>query len=160
MKSKLIVKVTFAILVLLNLVLIFLIVGKPVGPEMMGRNEGLVNVISDMLALDEAQKSSFETSAKTHSEAMMKLSHQQMKATQDYFFLLKSEGINAQEKTVALEKIKQIEGEKIRITFDHFEELKSICTKEQLSKFPEVVDQVIPMILGNRKNNSLPPRDK
>ncbi|PZX50616.1 periplasmic heavy metal sensor [Algoriphagus chordae] len=160
MKNLLTVKVSFAILVLLNLVLIFLLVVKPAGPPMRGQNNDLVDMISTKLKLDESQKSSYEALAKVHSEEMMKLDHRQMEATNTYFQLLKSDQLDEQEKSVALEKIKQIQGEKIRITFDHFEELKLICHADQLSDFNEVVDELIPAILGGRKNNSPPPRDK
>lgn len=160
MKNTLIVKASFAILVLLNLVLIFLLVAKPAGPGMPGRNDNMGKVIVEKLNFDEAQRLEFELSAKKHSKEMMKLNQQQMKAMKDYFTLLKSDIIDPHEKSASLEKLKQIESDKVSITFIHFEELKSICNEDQLANFQEVVDHVIPMLLGNSKNNLRPPRDK
>lgn len=160
MKSNLMIKIGFASLVLLNLVLIFLLVVKPAGPGMKGRNVTMEKIISDKLNFDEAQRLLFVASAKSHNEEMMKLNHQQMKAMNEYFSLLKSEQIDEDQKATAFENLKEIEGKKVSITYNHFEELKSICKEDQLSEFDEVVNQVIPMLLGSGKNIPPPPRDK
>ena len=70
--------------------------------------------------------------AEKHRKSMRKIKSSQKELVKEYFSLLSTEDPSSNFREVLLEKISESETKKITLTYQHFEELKSICTDEQL----------------------------
>lgn len=99
-------------------------------------------LIIEKLQLNDAQIEQFEQSKRKHRQGMNYFDQEAAQLHATYFSLLKTDTYNEAEKD-SLEKIlAQNQTQKDSITFLHFEELKSICTKEQLPKFNILIEEI------------------
>jgi hypothetical protein len=134
-------------LLVLNLVLI----GCYIFPDLMKRKghmppPPLRGAIVHQLHFEKAQAEAFKESAEQHKETIQALEEQRASAVRSYFQgLYKTQSDSVQQ--VLLTKIQDIEKNKIEVTYQHFEDLKAICTEEQLPLFPGALDEVLNHIL-------------
>ncbi|WP_339756299.1 hypothetical protein [Algoriphagus aquimarinus] len=156
MNNKNIYKIGLIVMILINGVLIFMMLRGPKMPP--PRQNGLMEVISKKLDLDSNQKAEYFELAKDHSRSVADVEAKQKRLMKNYFeFLDKADATGQAE---ILEQIEELEGEKISVTYQHFEDLKSICSKDQLAHFEEIIEDVLRVIVNDQKINSLPPRDR
>lgn len=149
-------KYAIAGLVLLNLALIgFFILSKPLPPQPLHGDFGIQ--APRILHLNAEQRKAFRFSADSHHRKMQALSLRQKELLAHYFQQIvdSSQTDNA----LLLQKAEQLEREKIEITYQHFEEVKSILKPEQLPYFKEFMQAVLDVMSTNSKKNAPPPKD-
>ena len=100
------------------------------------------------LGLNTDQQTKLKTLADKHHEASQKI-RGEIKDARDHFFeLIKQPNVDDSTKNkasaVVAAKLQELE----LLTFDHFRQVRLICTPEQQKKFDEVLNEVIRMIGG------------
>ncbi len=152
-------KVGFILMILLNAVLIFLLLKPhPLHPPQHAKGS-FKDKIRNTLMLDDQQQDRFEELAKEHHDTMMKINKEQKELVRTYFNFLKTEGAQVWNQGELMKQIQQFESKKVEATFQHFQDLKGICTKDQLTRFDEIIDEITSVLLNNKQNNQPPPRD-
>lgn len=111
----------------------------------------------EILNLDKTQDKVFFELVKNHKQKMKVFNQKQKELLKPYFdSLIDSTG---QPQNV-IEKVEQLERQKIESIYQHFQDIKSILKKEQLSGFEEFMDVTIKRILPDAKENPHPPKPK
>lgn len=143
-------KVGFFILIAMNVLLVLVFTLKP-APSHQRRDKK--DELGNELRLSEEQKLAFDEMVINHREAIHHLENQERELLSSFFEQLSPENQN-ENKEALLQEILQVEKDKIMITFNHFEELRGICSEEQLTKFDKVIQQAFPMMKnsGERPN--------
>jgi len=123
--------------------------GPPGGPHHRGPGpKGLKHFAERELNLDAEQARQVDKLAIEHHRQMKNLMYEQRKVLAKYFESLSEETL---ENAKLLERAGQIEQEKIQITYQHFQDIKSILREDQKAAFPRVMDEAMNKLL-------LPPR--
>lgn len=149
-----------AVLVLINIALAIFIFNLPIPHQ----GHKLLDQVPKILNLDEAQTDKFKGMAKGHHEKMSKLEREQRVLIsahfgQLYFKPIRQENIGKQQKDLNLEKITALELDKINLTYEHFEEVKSLLTANQLPYYKNFVEKATHSILTKSKKERRPPKD-
>lgn len=151
-------KIGFAILLVINISLIVLFTTKPRPPAHlrgMERKMGIKDDIIQDLAFDDDQMVVFEELVNNHRSAIRELRKKESTLMESYFDQLSSR-TGDKSKEAVLNEIMQLKREKIAVTFSHFEEVKSICNKEQLAKFDLVLKQIVPKMINSSERRGKP----
>ncbi len=149
-------KIGMILMLVINGVLIFMMLR---GPKLPPPNEaGLMEKISEKLELNEQQKTKYFELALDHSKEVAKLEAKQKKMVKDYFDKLKTNDSSGKEQVLA--QIESLEGDKIKVTYQHFEELKSLCNESQLAHFEEIISDVLRVLVSDQKQPNMPPRNR
>ena len=136
MKKDTLYKLIIGILLLLNLLQIgFFLVGKKPPPP--NRNQGFDAV--KILHLDKQQADQFLEISISHHEKMVKLQDLQKLATEKYFK-------NPTEAELAA--LKNIQSKKLKVTNEHYEEVKGILKPEQLPYFHTFKEKALQIIIN------------
>ena len=135
-------------MVLLNIAMVlFFFLTKPDPP----RGDGARNFRSkaiEILQLDTNQRATFVQLAEQHNQQMEAISEQQRVRLKPYFGSL----VDAVSDTTALiQEVAQLEREKVEVTYQHFQEVRSILTEEQLPYFAQFVSQALDILLLDTK---------
>lgn len=119
------------------------------------------------LDLNEDQQNKLHTLAKEHHEQSEKIK-EQIKKSRENFFNLISQSKNDSSKNIdslrltflseTTTKLRELE----QLTFDHFKQIRAICTPQQQKKFDEIIEDVLQMIAsgppqGPQGNDHMPP---
>jgi len=144
MNSKLF-KIGFFVLLVINMGLVALFVFRP-KPHM--REKGAREQIIQKLDLTEAQEKQFGEMVAAHRQAVRALMSEERTLVRSYFEQLSSTS-GSEEKQVLLQQIMMLKEDKIVLTYDHFEALKSLCNEEQLARFDEVIADIIPRLAND-----------
>lgn len=158
MKKRTTYAIGFVIMIILNGVLIFLMLRGPIlpPPPPSGPAKGgdLQGKISKELGLNFEQQETYAALAKEHRFAMDQLEKDQKEVIKSYFnSLIEDEGNTA----IMLEKIEQYESDKITLTYQHFEQLKALCSEDQKTQFKLIMKDIIAVLVGPEINNRPPP---
>lgn len=150
-------------MLLMNGVLIFLLLQKPMGPpkrSASGPNKlgNVKELIHKQLEFDDNQIRQFEVLAKEHFEGLRAVSRKQKDVARRYFSQLKESETDTALTQSLLDELQLIESEKLILTFSHFEDIKALCTPEQLSRFDSIVDEMMVILLNDQRNMPPPPR--
>lgn len=117
-------------------------------------NDGLRAI--DTLKLDKQQHAVFLVSAQRHEAKMEEIVDKQADLLHPYFNQL----VNQAEIDADLFSTYQtLEIEKIKATFQHFQEIKDILKPEQQADFELFMGRMLPKILPKPKKNNHPPKD-
>jgi hypothetical protein len=144
-------------LVLLNLaILAFFILTKPRPPRQTPPHNFRSHAVN-ILHLNTEQEAIFNNMAKDHHQKMDALDRLQQELLLPYFQSLSISTIQVDEEMV-LNEIQQLEKEKIQVTHQHFQDLKSILTSEQLPYFEVFTQEFINHVLLGGKKHSPPPK--
>ena len=135
-------------MVLLNIALVlFFFLTKPDPPRGDGARNFRPKAI-EILQLDTNQRATFVQLAERHNQQMEALSEQQRARLKPYFGSL----VDAVSDTTALiQEVAQLERDKVEVTYQHFQEVRSILTEEQLPYFEQFVSQALDILLLNRE---------
>lgn len=114
--------------------------------------------ISQKLGLSEEQKMQYHTLARQHREAMNGIDKLNMDIAKDYYSTLKIG--NESDSDSLLQKLLELERSKQQLTYHHFADLKALCTPEQLPKFNTIIDNILQVLIPEKKKNQHPPRDR
>ena len=147
-----------ALLTILNIALLVTIWQKPMKrPDHMPDGGPGKRIVAD-LQLTAVQEKEFEKLKEEHHSAMMRLQENGRQIRDELFELLKQENpdMNFVKKKVQLIAKNQEEIE--LVTFEHFQQVRKLCTMEQKKKFDEIIKDVLhsmarPGRPGNRPND-------
>ncbi len=142
------------LLLLLNLgTLFFVLISRqqtPPPPEH-GR-AGFDDMVIRTLQLSPEQVDRFEKLKHQHHEAMMQLDDNTAMPFRQYFGLLQQPAPNSLLKDSLEQAILLLYRNKLRLTYDHFQQLKAICTPEQQSRFDQLIPFLMQVMTPERKN--------
>lgn len=111
--------------------------------------------VIDKLKLTDGQIKQFNIMKREHHQDIIRVDAEMRSIYERYFYLL-TDTANSSDKDSLEVILSNKQKEKIQITYHHFDNLKSICTKEQQEKFKELVPLLMHVI--NPQKNPVPPR--
>ncbi len=154
MKTSTFFNTGFFILLVLNIIAItLLILGRP---QLLQARMELKDRIARELRFDAEQKKTYFSLIEEYQQAMSELNQQQQSLSAKYFDRLKEEGQRTESERLRIH-IAQMEAQKMVITYNHFLQIKGICSLEQLSYFPKVVDRTLEPMLFQDRGRDMPP---
>jgi len=106
--------------------------------------------ITEVLQLNQVQIRQFNIMKREHHQEMIRVDREMQSTYEKYFYLLSDTG-NILEKDSLETVLGNNQKEKIQITYQHFNELKSICTSEQKEKFKELIPLLMQVIDPKKK---------
>lgn len=129
----------FALILIINLgTLVFFWLGHLHEQRMLDGPQ-LKEVIADELNFDEQQRNKFEVFVKEHQDKSAQIRRKIEKAKITYYQLNSPESI----KIAHLMDLTNAYGELDQLNFKHFQDIRSICSKEQSKKFDVLMQQII-----------------
>lgn len=146
-------KIAIIVLLLLNLgTLGYLFMGnkRPMHGPPPG-HEGPAGLIIERLQLDEEQQQKFEEQRFEHQSKIRAVRKESGELHDALFSLLKNEAIDSIKKDSLQNAIRLVEIKKDEITFEHFQQLKSILKPEQLPLFDGLIEEI-----GRRLTDNAP----
>lgn len=150
----------FAILslIVLNLaVLAFFLFVKPKPPHRPPPGQDMRSELIAVFGFTEEQEVSFKLFADKHHKKMQAIREEQNKLVPRYFEDL-VQNVSDSKKEETLIKFKELEQEKLEVTYQHFEEIKGMLNKEQEPHFQEFMHRVLKRISSPSKKNPPPPK--
>ena len=102
---------------------------------------------TEIMNLDKGQNEKFFKLADTHMTEMKALEKSQRELLATYFENIMQRSDNTKNQDSLLQKVQIIEKEKVKSTYQHFEDIKSILRPEQLDDFKKFVEQALGRIL-------------
>ncbi|MEZ4850475.1 MAG: hypothetical protein R3B93_18060 [Bacteroidia bacterium] len=147
---------TWGLLFLNIAVLTFFLLTKP-HPRPHQSPDGFQSEVVEILNLNSQQAATFKELAQEHNQKMESINEQQKNLLPPYFESLSDLSINIDRDSI-LNDFQQLERKKIEVTFQHFQDLKSILDEEQLPYFDRLIGRLIDRLL--LKNSSGPPPPK
>lgn len=131
------------ILIILNLALIFFLVAGPLRkPPRMDREGNPGNYLTEKLKFTEQQKTEFDKLREAHHDSVKSLKERGKELREKFYDGLKSNTENKITDSLSLmiaENQKQIE----LVTYQHFKDVKQLCTDEQKTIFNNIIQDVI-----------------
>ncbi|MHA8050499.1 hypothetical protein V7S79_05245 [Aquirufa sp. ROCK-SH2] len=129
----------FALILIINLgTLVFFWLGHLHEQRMLDGPQ-LKEVIADELNFDEQQRNKFEVFVKEHQDKSAQIRRKIEKAKITYYQLNSPESI----KIAHLMDLTNAYGELDQLNFKHFQDIRSICSKEQSTKFDVLMQRII-----------------
>jgi len=147
-------KILILLLLLINLgTLTFLWMGPhhhlppmpPPGPGMEGHGEGAGRYLSQSLQLNEDQDDQYHRMQRQHHETVMGIRDQMRSQKQRlYAFMQTTDSSKSQpEAKRIIDSIAAEQGLIEQVTYDHFKELRALCTPVQQHKFDSVIGEAL-----------------
>lgn len=149
---------TWGLLFLNIAVLSFFLLTKP-GPRQHPPSNNFQAEVIEILNLNNQQVFTFRKLGGEHNQKMKSINEQQAKLLPPYFESLTNLSENI-DKNDILNQFQQLEREKIEVTYQHFQHLKSLLNEEQLPLFDEFIQKFIDNILLKKEQNRPPPRPR
>ncbi|PIB34915.1 hypothetical protein BFP72_05655 [Reichenbachiella sp. 5M10] len=145
-------KIGFFVLLVINITWVSLFLFRPKPPQ---RQNDIKDKISEELNLNEDQKRIYDGMAMQHRHTLRGIDLQERELIKAFFNQLLTNGTTAKE-NVQLDKILQLEEEKIMVTYRHFEELKGLCDEKQSLHFDSVLKSILPLLLEDDQQGKRP----
>ncbi|RNC85762.1 MAG: hypothetical protein ED557_03020 [Balneola sp.] len=147
------------ILFILNGILIALVLQKPAYPIPQEAKQGELKLrIGEQLNLSEQQVQDHRRLADEHFRGMRRLTEQQKRLARDYFSSLSRIDANSSDTSDVLDEISELEAQKIQLTYEHLNDIKSLLDEDQLPLFDSILDEILKVMLNDQKNAPPPPR--
>ena len=151
MKRETLLTVAVIALLLLNFgTLGFLLLRRPPHPDGPGGPGRFGRHIVEQLHLTTEQQRQFEQLKSAHHEQMLASDRAYRDALQRYFALLKNDEIPVAQRDSLLAQLAQIQQTKATVTFQHFADLKALCTPEQQADFEALLPDLMQVIAPER----------
>lgn len=148
-------KWTTVFLLIFNLgMLTFFLATKPSHPN----EDRFRKTVKEKLNLNSSQEKLFLKSAEKHTERITALNNQQKELWIAYFNTLKTPAPSAKKDSISMD-LQRIELQKIKVTYQHFEEVKSFLKPSQMDGFEIFLDRLLERITKKDKNIPRPPKD-
>lgn len=148
MKKEKLLTISVVILLLLNLgTLGFLFLSGPPPHFWHSRHEPTDKLIVTVLNLTDVQEAQFEKMRQEHHEAMIALDEENRHLVKQYFDLINAANSDTLLKDSLGKQIGVNHVKKASITFNHFEQLKMICTPEQKKRFEALLPKLIFLLI-------------
>ena len=150
------------ILVILNLgMLITFWVSRPRGPHPDGRkpDKNGINMerpgnpgefLETELGFNDEQSSRYKELRKEHREKADEIISETRKLKDSFFELLSQPDADSGEVTEMANEIGAKQTELDLLTFNHFKEVRAICTDEQKKKFDDIIEEVLKGMAGTK----------
>ncbi len=146
------------ILFILNGILIALVLQKPAQPIPQGGNPGELKLkIGEQLNLSDQQIQEHHRLADEHARGLRRLSEQQKRLARNYFSLLSDSDVDSSQASDLLDEISNLEAQKIQLTYEHLDDIKSFLSEEQLPLFDSILDEILKVMLNDQRNSPPPP---
>lgn len=146
-------RIGFFVLLVINVALVMFFISMPKPPSP-GAN--IMEEVSSKLGFNEEQKNRFVAMAKLHREQMMALNKQERELTRKYFSHLRQEDQEGQLQDL-VNSIQTVQESKLKLTYNHFEEVKTICNADQIAHFDDLLDDIMRVLTGE---NNRPARQR
>lgn len=115
------------------------------------------------LKFDDKQKDQLHQLANEHHRQAEKIQMQIRDARDSFFQMLKQPEINDSAKKIMSANIAAKLQELDLLTFDHFKQVRSICSPDQQKKFDEIIQNVLQMMAPPNEHDAMhrppPPND-
>ncbi len=147
---------TFGLLFLNIGVLAFFLLAKP-GPRPPASPANFRGEVIKILDLNSEQERTFTALAEDHNRKMNSLNEQQRKLLRPYFENLNSPDVRINKEDV-LNQVQQLEGEKMEVTYQHFQDLKSILSESQLPHFERFIRRFMDRVFSSPEKSTPPPK--
>lgn len=134
----------------------FLLAKPPRRPQPTFKNNR--SEVIEMLHLNNQQAIQLNKLADVHKQKMQEISEHQAKLLLPYFESLVSAS-QVIEKDSLFKEYQQSEREKIELTYQHLQEIKSLLEEDQLPDFKEFMTKTTNRLLLGNKKNPPPPQD-
>ena len=164
-KQKRILLVVITILVLLNLTTIFLLwIGKPKRmmdrTEMPGHQKGRIEqLLKKELSFSDQQIEKYIVVRKTHQEKMIELNQAIRKIKKEMFDQILNDYYNKIIRDSLLNRSLEKQREIEELTFEHFLDLKEICSDDQEKELKKIMHKIFgPPHLRSNREGSHPPK--
>ncbi|MES3018617.1 MAG: Spy/CpxP family protein refolding chaperone [Bacteroidota bacterium] len=151
MRKERLLWILIMILIAVNAATLFFIV---TGPPAEGGKKFDRTIIRE-LSLTEEQVAQFEIMKRAHHQEITQLDGEMRSTYEKYFYLL-AEPTDSLAKDSLENILSTKQKEKIQITYQHFNDLRKICTPEQREKFKDLVPILMHVITPQK--NPRPPR--
>lgn len=152
-KSQLYKWSTFFLLLINFGMLTFFFSTKPSHPN----EDRFRKTVKEELNLNSTQEKLFLRSAEKHEEIITNLNKQQEALWIVYFNTLKTTATSAKKDSISMD-LQRIEFQKIDVTYQHFEEVKSFLNQSQMDGFEIFLDRILERITRKEKNPR-PPKE-
>jgi len=147
-------KGAFFVMLLLNITnLLFIAFGPHHPPPNHTRTHphAFLQQAIQMLGLDAEQEILFKESAQKHSSSTKAIEEQQEKVGQEYFHTLLETNDEVEDSLV--HQLQQLEKDKIVITYEHFEEVKTLLNPNQQANFSKFLDKALQILIIHSDKN-------
>lgn len=122
--------------------------GQPLPP--LPPNVGFKFEVMKTLHFDEEQSAVYDEMTKRHHEAMVQVEEQRSQLLAAYFnSLLNDVEVDT---TTFYAELESLEKQRISITYNHFEEIKSLCSEDQLDDYKKIVSKAVKRLLTQQDN--------
>lgn len=111
-----------------------------------GNQPALVDFLVTELGLDSAQKKQLIVLRDEHRQKMQTIRRNNRDAKNAFFDLLQQEDLSDTALAAAAKEAARYDAETDRLTFRHFQQIRSLCNAEQKIKFQSVIRQVLRMM--------------
>ncbi len=109
------------------------------------------------LALNVVQQKEYKAMVDDHRKQSKQL-NEQIRALKDSFFeLLTHENINDSNKNMMATRIAALDQQLDLLTFDHFKQVRKICTLDQQQKFDKIIKDILRMMGRPAPRGNHPP---
>lgn len=138
---------TWALLVINAAVLSFFLLTKPhpKGEGPVG-NRSLQNEAVQILQLDEEQHKVFLQLAADHIQQLISIEQEEREDLKRYFDQLLQESDDTPHAKL-LEQVRLLEGNKVKITYEHFQEIKALLRPDQQENFEHFMKKALRLLL-------------
>lgn len=150
-------KIAFFAMLLLNVFVIGMLFLKPQKPNhpKKQRTGIVIKHAQEIMQLDDAQVASFKKLANKHRNGMKELDAKQRKFLKPYFQNI--DNTNSMD-SATLQKAGNYQSEKIKLTLEHFKEIKSILREDQYDGFNTFIKKASVILLSTSKRGARPRR--
>jgi protein CpxP len=157
-KETLLTTAVFALLLLNFGTLFFLFSHK--GPGGPGKGpRPLDRDIVEKLHLNTEQQAKFEQLKKAHHDQMEQSNRDYRAALSNYFALLKNDSVAQGQRDSLQTILTQIQKNRVDVTFQHFNDLKTLAGPENKGNFEVLLPDLMQVILPRRDRSGPPPRN-
>ena len=152
MKQNLLFKILVGTMVVLNLVLLGFIFWPDNSGPRRHRPPGkpIPELVAEILNFSEEQKDQYKKMGRTHHQAITKLRRQKDEAVVNFLEASTRDSVDKSLNT-KMERILEIEEERILLTYQHLEDIKNLCNDEQLKDFSKVINAMFKAPAGGRR---------
>lgn len=153
MKKETLLTVAVIALLLLNFgILGFLLLRRSGPPEAGGRRK-LDRQIVETLQLTSTQQQQFDQLKSAHHALMVANNQAYRVALGHYFDLLKNDTVVPAQRDSLQAILTKLQNERVDVTFQHFTDLKNLCTAEQRPSFNELLPNLLQVMLPPKRPN-------
>ncbi len=149
---------TFSLL-LLNLGLIAFLLLRPPGPPNHRLPGKAIKGANSVFEFDETQRKAFRKLVDEHIEKIDGFDRNQRDLLKPYFYQHLDTNKTINEDSL-LNLVLESERQKIKVTYQHFDDIKGILKPEQKANFEEFMKGALSFILNNKRKRPHPPKGK